>query len=502
MSFIVQARRVDIDTGGDTRVVVLRGRDAQVFGITPGDRLVLRYRRRQVVAVADITHHSIRHGEIGLFEDVWRELRPRTGAAIQLEVTARRPSIAAIKKKLLGQRLTEPEIRSIIQDIVDRRLSTIETTYFVSSSYVRPYSLQELTWMVKAMADTGETFHWGKRMVVDKHSVGGLAGNRTTMVAIPIIAAAGLLIPKTSSRAITSPSGTADTMEVLAPVSFHGADVRRIVDRTGGCLIWGGGLSIAPADDLIIRVSRPLSLEPYDKMIVSIMAKKVAMGVRCLVIDLPYGPHTKIPNVRIAREIETKFQAVAKAFHIRLRVQFDSALQPIGQGIGPALEARDVVRVLQQKNSRPRDLEHKAVSLASEVFELSQHSRRGQGLAQAWQILRSGQAWKKMQEIIQAQGGNPKIDAEDLLRRARKYHLVAPRSGRVIKINNRVVDDIARTLGAPEHQLAGLFLHKKIGQRIARGERLITLYSHSQDRLNLVVNEHPLNQLIKIQSAR
>lgn len=498
MPFIVQARRVDIDTGGDTRVVVLRGRDAQVFGITPGDRLLLRYRRRQVVAVADITHHSIRHGEVGLFENVWQVLRPANGAAITLEVTSRRPSIAAIKKKLLGQRLNRTEIQSIIQDIVDRQLSTIETTYFVSSSYVRPYSVPELTWMVEAMAETGEMFHWGRRLVVDKHSVGGLAGNRTTMVAIPIIAAAGLIIPKTSSRAITSPSGTADTMEVLAPVAFGGADVRRIVRQAGACLIWGGGLSIAPADDLIIRVSRPLSLEPYDKMIVSIMAKKVAMGVRCLVIDLPYGPHTKIPNRRTARQIERKFQAVARAFHIRLKVKFDLALQPIGQGVGPALEARDVLRVLQQKDNRPRDLEAKAIGLSAEVFELSGHCHRGRGAALARDILQSGRAWQKMRQIIRAQGGRTTIDAEEVVHRAKTYHLVAHRAGMVTRINNRVINDVARTLGAPEHKLAGLYLHRKIGQRVKRGENVVTLYSHSQERLNLVIRLQPLSQLVHI----
>lgn len=492
---------MDIGTGDETRVAVLRGHDAAAFGILPGDRIHIRYHRRTVVAVADVTHHSIQHGEIGLFDDVWQTLRPRQGEAVVIEIVSRRPAIAAITKKLLGHHISAIEMRSIIEDIVQRRLTAVELTYFVASGYVHPYSLAELVAMVRAMATTGDTFRWGHRKVVDKHSVGGLAGNRTTMVAIPIIAAAGLIIPKTSSRAITSPAGTADTMEVLAPVSFGREDVRRIVRKAGACLIWGGGLSIAPADDLIIRVSRPLSLEPYDKMIVSIMAKKVAMGIRYVVIDMPYGRHMKIPNRRVALEIEKKFKAVAQAFGIKIHVRFDPARQPIGQGVGPALEARDVLRVLQRKDKRPRDLEQKAVALAGEVLELSRRVAKGRGYRLAKEILETGRAWKKMQQIIQAQGGNSQVDANQLVRGAKTYRVTAWRSGRVTAIDNRAIDELARTLGAPTHKLAGVYLHRKLGQKVRRGEKLLTLYSHQVDRLAVARKSEALRRVLTIRQV-
>lgn len=498
MAFVVRIRRIDIRTGDDNLVVLLRGRDAEAFGISPGDRLQINYGGKKLVVMADITHESIRHGEIGLFEEVWKAIRASEGEPLNIELISRPPSVAAIKKKLLGQRLNEAEIFSVIRDIVDRRLTPIETTYFVASGYVKPYSLDELIWMVKAMARTGETFDWNRRRVVDKHSVGGLAGNRTTMVVIPIIAALGLTIPKTSSRAITSPSGTADTMEVLAPVSFSGNQVRRLVARTGACLIWGGGLSIAPADDLIIRVSRPLSLEPYDKMIVSIMAKKVAMGVKYLIIDMPFGPDTKIPNIAVARLLESKFRAVAQAFSIKIKVLLDPADEPIGKGIGPALEARDVLRVLQQKEKRPRDLEDKAVGLAAELLELAGRCRPGQGRGLATTALVSGRAWRTMQAIIRVQGGDPDVDANQLMTGAFTYRYNARRSGRVKKINNRAIDEIARTLGAPDHKLAGIYLHRKTNQYIGRGEKLLTLYSYSQDRLHLAVQAIALPRLVTI----
>ncbi|MBI5466793.1 MAG: AMP phosphorylase [Candidatus Kerfeldbacteria bacterium] len=498
MAFVLNIRRIDIDTGGDTQVVLLRGRDADAFGITPGDRLQIRYQQRTITAVADITHHSIRHGEIGVFTDLWRILKPTDGQTVTIDVLARPPSIAAIKKKLLGKEITASEIHSIISDIVSHRLSAIETTYFVASGYIKPYTTRELVGMVRAMAETGEMFTWRRRLVVDKHSVGGLAGNRTTMVAIPIIASLGLLIPKTSSRAITSPSGTADTMEVLAPVSFDGAAVRRIVRQAGGCLIWGGGLSIAPADDIIIRVSRPLSLEPYDKMIVSIMAKKVAMGVRYLIIDLPYGPGTKISSLVEGRKIEQRFRDVGRAFGISVRVKFDRANEPIGQGIGPALEARDVLRVLQQKDNRPRDLEEKALGLAGELLELSSFCTTGKGYAIATQALRSGRAWAKMQQIIKLQGGNPLVDADELLAGTLTADVKASATGRVSAINNRAIDEIARTLGAPDQKRAGIYLHKKLGDRVKRGQTLLTLYAVTADRLALARQALRLHTIITI----
>jgi putative thymidine phosphorylase len=318
------------------------------------------------------------------------------------------------------------------------------------------------------------------------------------MVAIPIIASLGLTIPKTSSRAITSPAGTADTMEVLAPVTFDGDEVRRIVKKTGGCLIWGGGLSIAPADDIIIRVSKPLSLEPYDKMIVSIMAKKVAMGIRYLVIDMPYGLGTKIQNLQVGRGLEQKFKQVGKAFGIKLHVRFQQAHEPIGQGIGPALEARDVLRVLQQQPDRPRDLERKAIQLSAELLALSGVTSESNGRKIALQALQHKGAWKKMQQIIDAQGGNPHIDGDQLVSEAVTRTFGAPRTGWVKGINNRAVDEVARTLGAPEHKLSGIYLHKKIGQRVRAGEPLFTFYSYTPDRLHLAAQALQHNAVMDV----
>lgn len=483
MAFFLRAKKLNFETGTPL-VALLHERDAWHAGIRPGDRLDLRWGKFKVSALANVATALVNRGEIGLFKEVWNKRNITPLQPIQVSLSERPKSIIAIQNKLLGKTLSDAEIKSIITDIVEGQLSDIQITYFVAASFAHEYTDDELYYLTKAMAETGETLHF-KGQVVDKHSVGGLAGNRTTMVAIPIVASTGLLMPKTSSRAITSPSGTADTMEVLAPVSFSAQQIENIVKQTGACLVWGGGLNLAPADDKIIKVSYPLALEPYTKMLVSIMAKKVACGVNTLIIDMPVGPTTKIPDMAKAELLEEKFQMLAKRFGMRIKVVKILSSDPVGRGIGPALEARDVLRVLQRHELRPNDLEKKAIRLAGELFELAGKVPLGKGEELAIKQLASGAAWQKMQAIIKAQGGDPEINSEKVVIGANKLYVNSEKNGRVKLIDNRALTDLARTLGAPSQKLAGVYLNREVGEEVKKGDRLFTCYAASIDRLEL-----------------
>lgn len=485
MAFVLRAKRFDLSTGGQPFVVVLRNEDCQNFGIRAGDRLLLQADGKKVVVQADLTHKRVRPGEIGLFREVWRENKIAVGQPVTIEPLARPVSIEALKKLLLGKRLSEAEIFAIIRDIVDNKFGTTELTYFNASSFIREYSNDELYFLVKAIAQTGEQIRFGTKIVADKHSVGGVAGNRTTMIVVPILASLGVTIPKTSSRAITSPSGTADTMEVLAGVTFPVKRIKEIVRKNNACLVWGGGLALAPADDRIIKVSRPLSLEPYSKMIVSIMAKKVAMGVTHLVIDMPYGKYTKIPDLAAAKRLAAKFRYLGRRFKIKTKVAMIEAKQPIGEGVGPALEARDVLRVLQQKDFRPRDLEDKSVRLAGMLIELIGMAKKGVGASIARDQLIAGKAWKSMQGIMASQGGNPNLDSEDVTLGAKRLRVVAKRDGVITTVNNRAIDELARSLGAPDDKQGGLHLRRRLGDRVIEGQILYTCYARTASRLKL-----------------
>lgn len=492
------AKKLDFSSGHRLQVV-LRREEARRYGIRAADTLKIHFDRKELFVTVNYTNSKVQEGEIGLFKEIWENSKISENIPVEVSLIKRPDSIMAIRKKLLGKKLSYKEIQSVIKDISDDLLGDIETTYFVASSFRGNYTDLELYYLTKAMVEAGDTLKF-KGTVVDKHSVGGLPGNRVTPILVPIIASLGLTIPKTSSRAVTSPAGTADTAEVFMPVCLGLSDIKQVVEKTNGCLIWGGALKIAPADDKIIKMSYPLGMEPYNKMIVSIMAKKVAMGIKYLVIDMPIGLKTKIRNEKAAMMIEKKMQYIAKKFGMKIKVVASRAIDPAGRGIGPALEARDILRVLQQKENLPLDLEKKALRISSELLVLTGKYKGKDTEKIVRQVLRSGQAWKKMQEIIKAQKGNPDIDSEDIVQGRHIFKVIAKSAGRIAMYDNKAIADLCRTLGAPAVKTAGIYLDKVIGNTFEKGDTLFTLYADSLGRMDLAKAVLDKINIIKINS--
>ncbi len=387
-------------------------------------------------------------------------------------------AIEAIQKKLLGKKLSYKEIYMLIDEIAHKRLSDVLTTYFVASSFKEGFSNDELYYLTKAMVETGNKLQFSG-IVADKHSTGGVSGTRTTMIIVPIIAAAGFTIPKTSSRAITSPAGTADVMEVLAKVIFSTKQIKDIVTKVGGCIVWGGHLGIAPADDVIINVEEQLSFEPFDKIIVSIMAKKVAVSTTHLVLDIPVGPTMKIRHFNDAEKIAHKFKLIADKFKIKIVTDINESLEPAGNGVGPAFEARDVLYVLEQKKERPLGLEAKALRLAGKLLNLcyQQSKTKKNGEEEACRLLYKGQALRKFREIVKAQGGDDQVSVDSLKIKSQRSEVKSAKYGKIKRINNYNLNMIAKMLGAPREKFAGIYLQKKIDDKVDKKEPLMSFYS-------------------------
>lgn len=395
-------------------------------------------------------------------------------------------AISAIQKKLLGKKLSYRETFAVMDEIAHEKLSDVLTTYFVASSFKEGYSPQELYFFTKAMVETGNKLKF-KGIVADKHSVGGIAGTRTTMIIVPIIAAAGFKIPKISSRAITTPAGTADVMEAIASVEFTPKQITKIVDEVGGCIAWNGKLGIAPADDIIIRVEEPLSFESFDKIIISVMAKKIAAGTTHLVLDIPIGKTAKIHRFSEGENVARKFENLAAHFGIKVICDVNETLEPAGRGIGPILEARDVLYVLEQKTDRPLRLEAKSLRLAGKLLDLCYREKGnppvGGGEDEAKKILESGVALKKFQEIVKAQGGDHKISSDSLPLAVNKFDFHSHTSGKIKDINNYNLSTIAKILGSPNDKKAGVYLLKKLDHSVSKNEPIFTLYSEDKYRL-------------------
>lgn len=405
------------------------------------------------------------------------------------ETPERLEAIKSIQKKLLGKRLTYREIFTLMDEIAHDRLGDILTTYFVASSFKEGFSPDELYFMTKAMVETGVKLHIDG-VVADKHSTGGLAGTRTTMIVVPIIAAAGFYIPKTSSRAITSPAGTADVMEVISPVTFSPHEIERMVHRTGGCIVWGGKLGIAPADDIIIEVEDELSFESFDKVIVSIMAKKVAVGANHLVLDIPVGKTMKIKHKSDADKVAKKFLELGRRFNVEIDAYVNESYEPAGRGIGPALEAVDVLQVLEQHPHRPLPLEEKALVLAGKLLDLcyKRTKQDKKGKKEALEILQSGRALTKFREIVREQKGKEDVTSKSLMPNVHKHEVLSGRRGTIQHVNNINLNTIAKVLGAPSEKSAGIVLHKRIGDKTGKQEELMTFYARDKHKIKEAID--------------
>ncbi len=473
-----KVRLHEIETGKP--IIVLNEEDMEELGIHLSDRVRLSSNGKNATAIVDATTTFVKQGEIAIFEDVKKTLDVNDGDVVEVKAASRPKTVEFIKKRLDGKPLHGHEIRAIIQDVVDNNLTDIELSSFITSAYMNPYTMDEVVAITNAMVETGEQIDFGDD-IVDKHCVGGVAGNRTTMIVVPILTAAGLTMPKTSSRAITSPAGTADTMEVLAKVEFGIEELKEIVAKTKGCVIWGGAVNLAPADDKIIKVEYPLSMDPEGQVLASVMAKKKSVGSDYVVVDIPVGRGAKFTDMEMANRLAHKFIELGQRLDIAVKCLVTDGNEPIGDGIGPALEARDVLWSLEGKG--PSDLVNKSLDIAGMLMELSGKAPKGKGRTIAEDILQSGKAMKKMREIIEAQGGNPKVRVNDIEIGDKTYDVLAYKEGTVKHIHNKFISKVARAAGAPKDTCAGIYLNVGIGDSVKKDDKLFTIYSKNEGKL-------------------
>ncbi|MBI2134427.1 AMP phosphorylase [Candidatus Woesearchaeota archaeon] len=482
----LKIKDMDIATGGPL-VAVLNIKDAIKFDIHHLDRIKINKGKRVETVVANIAESSkvVPEGRIGVYEEVIDSLNLKKNDKVSIALARKPLSIDFIRKKLDGKTLNRKEIDQIVWDIVHNKLSDSELTFFVAACYTNLMSINETIMLTKAMVNHGDKLKLDKYPVIDKHSIGGIPGNRTTMVLVPIIAAAGLTMPKTSSRSITSPAGTADAMEVLAKVSFPISRMKEIIAKTNACIVWGGSLNLAPADDKIIGVEKTLGIDAESQLLASIMAKKYSVSSTHILIDIPIGNGSKVKNRQEALKLKKLFDEVGKRLRKHVSVIITDGKQPIGNGIGPALEARDVLWILRRDKRRPPDLEKKCIAMAGELFKMA-GIKDSKGKAE--EILDSGKAYKKMKEIIKAQDGKI-FDPEDIKIGRFKFDVKSAKKGIVKKIDNKIIARLARVAGAPADNGAGIYLHKHINDKTTKGEKIFTIYSENKLKLKFAREE-------------
>ncbi len=485
----LRAFRIGIDTHQE--YVVYMRRNCVVCraeGFSASSRVTVSDGVREFIATLNVVDSDrFDTGAIGLSNALWEQMQP-----VELVSVSHAPvvtSMSAVRAKMYGHRLNDAAMASIIHDIARGYYSDVQIAGFLSACAGDRLSPHEITTLTRAMIDVGERIDWESESgVYDKHCIGGLPGNRTTPLVVAIASAAGLIVPKTSSRAITSPAGTADTMATITRVELDRAAIHDTVRSTGACLVWGGGFGISPVDDLLIRIERALDLDSEGQLVASVLSKKIAAGSTHVLIDIPVGATAKVRDDADAERLKKLFVHVGDALGIHVRCLITDGSQPIGRGIGPALEAHDVLAVFRNAPDAPADLREKSLMLSAELIAMARDVAPETARREAERLLHSGAALAQFQRICQAQG-----EWREPPHAAHRETVHAQRDGIVTAIDNRRIARLAKLAGAPDDVAAGVELHCHVGDHRHTGDALLTIHADSIGELEYAMNFYRAN---------
>ncbi len=472
---------------------MLNEKTAEKMGVHLLDRILIKKGLKEIITIVDTIGKLVKENEIAVSSEIKEILSLSSGDKLEVSIAQPPKSMSFIKDKLNNKTLSKNQINEIIQDLADNSLSESEIAMFISATYKNGMNFQETIFLIEAFLETGHKLKFNFKFVADKHSIGGIAGNRTTPIVVSICATAGLVFPKSSSRAITSAAGTSDVIETLANVDFSANEIKRIIKKTNACLVWGGAIGMVPVDEKIIKIEKQLVIDSEPLLLSSIMSKKLAVGSNYILIDIPYGKNAKV-DLSKAIKLKQKFKKIGKYFKKKIEVVLTNGDQPIGNGIGPVLEMIDVLKILDPKQEGPKDLEKKSIFLAGKLLEMTGKAKTGSGIKKAEEILRTGKAFEKFKEIIQAQGGTIK----KLVPGKFKRNILAKKSGKILEINNSLINLLARISGCPADKSAGIYLHAHKDDKVKKNEKILTIYSESASRLRAAIKFCAKNKIVFI----
>lgn len=481
---ILRTKRIGLHTQREP-IVVMRS-DCLVCrseGLAPRSQVLLRADGREVAAILfQGADELLEPNEIGLSEAAWDLLGGVEHERVRISHLPPVESMGSVRGRVFGGKLKRQALAHIVEDVVAGRYSDVQLAAFITAGTAVPFDDEETFALTAAMAGAGDQLDWDFD-VIDKHSVGGLPGNRTTPIVVAIAAASGLKIPKTSSRAITSPAGTADAMETVTKVDLDLDTIRKVVEAEGGCLAWGGALRLSPADDIFIGVERQLDIDPEGQLIASVLSKKIAAGAKRLVLDIPVGPTAKVRSQAAGRALAKRMTDIASRFGVAAHCLLSDGRQPVGRSIGPALEMIDVLAVLRGEPDSPADLRDRALTLAAAILELGGAAGKGRGSERARQLLEDGSAYRKFESVCRAQGGFREPKEAQL-----QWTVRSSQSGTVVAVDNRKIARLAKFAGAPDSPSAGLRLHVRIGMKVDSGDPLFTLHAETEAELDYALD--------------
>ena len=498
-TFSLKAQQINIKTGNGFQVW-LNESEAFKFGITAVDDVILSYEKnakhKNIVVNVDLTNDFLDSWEIWITQDIFEKHDIKTWDIVSISTINKNPlSLEAIKKKLFWKKLNKNEIKALMRDMTDGKISDLLVAYYAACSFAYPSNKDELFWTAKYSAEMWDMIKFKYDTAV-KYSIGGVPGNETTMIIVPILGSLGISSPKTFSRAITSPAATGECVEVLMDTEFSVREMKKLVTKNLSCLANGESLKFAPANDKIIKVSYPLYMEAYSKVAISIMAKIYAWGTKYCLIDLPVGKNGKIKDKKTANRIAGHFKYIWEKLGMKVFVEMSNADHPVGRGIWAVLQTREALRILQNKDVFSKDIKEKSLKLSADLIELVGLAKWKKAIDLAEKQLKSGAAWEYMKKIIKAQNlvHNKKpdyktisylwiIDSEDLPLAKFSEKIIAKKSGKIKSINVKLLKDLTRLFWAPFDKQAWIYFNKLHWESVKKWDILCELYSNNQEDL-------------------
>jgi len=403
-------------------------------------------------------------------------------------------TVDLIRKKRDGSPLTREEIEYLIGGYVRGEIPDYQVSALLMAIFFRGMDDEETAILTDVMAHSGATLDLSRLsgFPVDKHSTGGV-GDKTTLVLIPLLAAAGLVVAKLSGRALGHTGGTIDKLESIP--GFR-TDLSReqflaLVERSGLALA-DHTADMVPADRLLYELRDVTStVDSLPLIVASIMSKKIAGGARGIVLDVKTGSGAFLPKLEDSRRLARSLVSIGARLGRKISALITDMSQPLGYRVGNALEVREAIETLQGRG--PQDLETLCCELGAELLLFAgKATDRAGAVSSLRRLLHDDRALHKFQEMVQNQGGNPAVvDDPSLLPTAEKaIRLEAPHSGTVARVDALPVGRAANLLGAGRFvkedridKAVGVELVRKVGDRVTRGEPLAFL--HANDETNL-----------------
>jgi pyrimidine-nucleoside phosphorylase len=403
-----------------------------------------------------------------------------------------------IIKKRDKQKLSFEEIKFFVNGFVAGSIPDYQASAFLMAVYLNGMDDEETSWLTSAMLHSGDIIKLEgfQEKIIDKHSTGGV-GDKTSLILVPLVAAAGVPVAKMSGRGLGHTGGTIDKLE-----SIPGFKVEMSMDKfvnqvkTKGLALTGQTGNLVPADKKIYALRDVTgTISNLSLIASSIMSKKLASGSDGIVIDLKVGDGAFVKTLSEAEKLANIMINIAQKMGKPLSAVLTSMQQPLGYAIGNALEVKEALDVLKGKG--PKDLVEVTLALGTEMLLLSgKYTDEEKARNYLQELIYNGEALKKCKEWIEAQGGQPEIiDNYNLLPKADYlFEYLSKDSGFISEILASHLGTASMKLGAGRTKKddvldmsAGIIIHKKVGDKAIKGEKLVTLYSGNESSFSLAV---------------